>query len=391
MNLVQEQQYGSVISYFRAFQYAKLDYLIDLGMQYLINLGLNVDPNVYSGEQSIEKVYDSVYSRIYHFACTIYKIQIKKTVPTNYFMYVSIPNLLNEMFFKLNSTYYIPILYIVDEPIVVKENSVTVQSLFQPITFYFTESRVIFMGNNYNLSDFLNLLTYNWDASLRNHTQKLFNIQFNPNINPIVSLVASKLNCLADHNIIINLINTLFFDPYTAALYKQFYDVNTFDEILLKVLQKRYDRQVNGIKYKFNDLRYKRLVFIEMILKPFFKAISMFSGIILNKNQQTFNLKLKINEIVENFYMNLHGQCLYDTVNGFSGILAHKATFKNPYGSGELPKEVSSIHWTHKGRICPNSISNHDAGQDVFLVPNQDIDLEYGIFKFTPEEMERPS
>ena len=69
----------------------------------------------------------------------------------------------------------------------------------------------------------------------------------------------------------------------------------------------------------------------------------------------------------------------------------HKATFDNPYGSGELPKEVSSIHWTHKGRICPNSISNKKSGRDIFLVPNQNIDLDYGIFKFTDEEMEKPS
>lgn len=388
MNLIERQHDESIISYFRLFEYSKINYLLDLGMQYLIKAGLTVDPTVYSGPNSIEIIKDVAYSKIYHFACNTYRIKIENN--KSIFIYISIPELINGTFFKLNSTYYIPILYITDEPIVIKEKSITIQSLFQPITLYFGESRVIFMGSNYVLSDFLNFITYDWDSELRKSIQELLNIQFNENLNSIISILANKLNCLQDYTIIKNKINDLFFDEYTKELHSRYYNISNIDGIIMTAMFKRYEQQVENKYYKFNDLRHKRLIFIEMLLKPYFKAISNCTNLLLH-NKSIFNLKLKINEIIENFYTKLHGNCLYDTVNGFSGILMHKATFDNPYGSGELPKEVSSIHWTHKGRICPNSISNKKSGRDIFLVPNQNIDLDYGIFKFTEDEMKKPS
>lgn len=390
MNLLVHNQEDSIISYFRSFEYAKFDMLIDLGMKYLINCGLNVDPKVYSGISDIHKVNDISYSHLYHFECTTYKIKISNEKNINWFLYLSVPDLIDGMFFKLNSTYYIPIMYIADEPIVSKENSMLFYSIFQPITLYFSEQRVIFMGSNYVLADFLNFITWNWDPYLRQVIEELLNIKFNNSLTSIITHLANRLNCLQEYDIIKDKINSLFFDDYTLKLYQKCYDVSDIDGVIQHGLLKRYDHIINNKIHKFNDLRFKRLIFIEMILKPYFKAISGCSKLLLS-NKNIFNLKMKINELVENFYLNLNGNCLYDTVNGFSGILSHKATFQNPYGSGELPKEVSSIHWTHKDRICPNSISNHDSGRDVFLVPNQKIDLDFGLFKFSESDMELPS
>lgn len=386
MNLIHSNSNESIISAFRSFQYAKMDYLLDIGIRYLQNLGMQLDPAFYPPNGGgIQKVEDCVYSRISHFACTTYKIKLDNT-KNNWFLYCSVPDLIQGTFFKLNQTYYIPILYIADEPIVLKENSITIQSLFQPITLFFKDSRVIFMGHNIVLSDFFNFMSYDWHPNLRKHIEVLLNVRFTKSLDQLITIFSEKLNCIQDYNTIKQRMNLLFFDPWTAGLYKRFYNVNTFDEILQKSLFKRYEQIVEHKTYKFNDLRHKRLVFIEMLLKPYFKAISNVTKLLLN-NKPIYSTKLKINEIVENFYSNLHGNSIYDTTNGFTGILAHKATFKNPYGSGELPKEVASIHWTHKNRICPNSISNHDSGQDIFLVPNQNIDLDYGVFDFSEEEM----
>lgn len=385
MNLIHSNQNESVISAYRSFQYAKIDYLLDLGVKYLQNLGLYVDPAIYPPDGSgIQKVEDCVYSRISHFACTTYKMKIIDS-KNNWFLYVSVPDLIQGTFFKLNQTYYVPILYLADEPIVLKENSITIQSLFQPITLYFKESRVIFMGHNIVLSDFFNFITYDWHPNMRSQVEALIGTPFNKSIDQLIVSFSVMLNCIQDYHSIKQKMNLLFFDPWTAGLYNKFYNVDTFDGVIQKSLFKRYEQIVQNKTYKFNDLRHKRLAFIEVLLKPYFKAISQAAKVLLEGNV-VYSSKLKINEIVENFYINLHGNSLYDTTNGFAGILAHKATFKNPYGSGELPKEVSSIHWTHKNRICPNSISNHDSGQDIFLVPNQTIDLDYGVFGFSDEE-----
>lgn len=391
MNLIQNQHHQSIITQFKVNQYLKIDYMIDLGIRYLQSLGLTVDPAMYPDMYTgIRKVPDVVYSRIRHYATTLYVIKLDGNNPKTEFLHINIPDLIEGTFFQLNHSYYIPILYITDEPIVVKENSITIQSLFQPMTMYFKEERVIFMGNNYVLSDFINFITYTWSPELRKHVQKLLNVTFVADISKISDILAEKLNCLQDYNTIKWRINQLFFDEWTANLYNHYYNINTFDDIIMKILYRRYEQMEEDKVYKFNDLRHKRLIFIEMLLKPYFKAISSASKALIS-GHQVFTTKLKAQELTLNFFNDLHGNSLYDTSNGFSGILAHKATFKNPYGSSELPKEVASIHWTHKNRICPNSISNKDSGQDVFLVPNQDIDLEYGIFKFKPEEMELES
>ena len=57
MNLIHSNQNESVISAYRSFQYAKIDYLLDLGVKYLQNLGLYVDPAIYPPDGSgIQKV-----------------------------------------------------------------------------------------------------------------------------------------------------------------------------------------------------------------------------------------------------------------------------------------------------------------------------------------------
>lgn len=390
MNLITPSCETSVIATFRYEQYQKINYLLDLGIRYLQNLGLQVDPNVYQGVTTIFTHKNMNYEKINHFASTQFRIKINNEDKQNFFLSISIPDLIDGIFFKLNQTYYIPILYITDEPIVVKESSIKLDSLFQPITLFFKEGRIIFLGNNFGMSDFLNFITYSWNKDLRDYTQKFLGLDFSIDLNPIISLFAEKFNCLQNYDVIKQRIEDLFFDEWTLSLYNKYYKVNTFDDVIQLSLKKRFDQLVNGNYHKFNDLRYKRLIFIEMLLKPYFKAISSCAKAVIN-NIKILNSRLKLKDIIDNFFANLNGNSLYDTVNGFSGILAHKATFKNPFGSGELPQEVSSIHWTHKNRICPNSISNHDSGQDVFLVPNQKIDLDYGIFHFEPEELELPS
>lgn len=390
MNLIEPEHQTSIIASFREYQYLKLDYFIDLGIRYLQNFGLQVDSKYYSGINSIKKTIEHNYVNLAHFDSTQYKIKINDNDKKNWFLALSIPNLVHGCFFKLNQTWYIPILYIIDEPIVIKENSIKLDSLFQPITLFLKERRAIFLGINWGLNDFLNFLTWNWQPEYRESTRQILNLEFSKNINSITTTFANRLNCLQEYDVVKNKIIELFFDEYTLKLYNKIYNLNDFDRILLLTMFKKYEQTFEHKYIKFNDLRHKRLAFIEIILKSYFKSVAMCAKLLLN-NTNLINIKMKLSEIVDHFFSILHGNSLYDTVNGFSGILLHKATFKNPFGLGELPKEVASIHWTHKGRICPNSISNHDPGQDIFLVPTQIIDTEYGLFHFKPEEMEFPS
>jgi hypothetical protein len=73
----------------------------------------------------------------------------------------------------------------------------------------------------------------------------------------------------------------------------------------------------------------------------------------------------------------------YGIVNGYSGLLDLKATFKNPNSQNELPSEVSSIHPSYKHKIDIISISNTQPGRVISLVPQQNLkSLKYGLFDF---------
>lgn len=386
MNLIERPARESTISIFRSWQYSMRDELLLLGLNYLIDLGLPYDENIFNRQGlGFEYAEDQNYHHIHHFATTRISVSLSDTLKK--FVDLSIPDLIHGTFFKLNSTYYVPMMYISDEPIVMKENSISLQSLFQPMTLYFSQKRAIFMGINFPLSDIFQIISHDWDKDDIELVEETFNIDLrSKTLTNVVNYFSEKLNTPKDPVDIKNKINQLFFDQWTSELYHKFYGISSnIDDVFLLTTRRKF----HETKPSFIDLRYKRLTFIEHILRPFFKSISIASSQLVRNNQVRKLLNLKLVSIVQHFHSDLNGNNLYDTTNGFSGILSHKASFKNPYGESRLPKEVSSIHWTHRGRICPNSITNQDPGESVLLVPDQEIDFRYGIFSFTDEEKEK--
>lgn len=386
MNLIERQVEVSKISLFRKYQFDMHREFVITGLKYLIDLGLNYDPTVYDFENNpFETEGDVLYNGIGHYS--VIPIQVRLFEDNHYFLNMNIPDVILSTFFHLNGVYYVPVYYITDEPIIKKEKSILLSSTFQPITLYFQQERAIFMGNNIQLSDFFQIITYYWDKELKKIVEKELEINIsNRNVQHIVDYLSDKLFVSPDIDDIQRRIHELFFDDWTKELYEKFYNIEpTMDNVLKIALAKKiYDEE----KVSFIDLRHKRLTFIEPILRPFFKAVTRAAGQLIRGNQPR-NLYINIDTIVKKgFFKDLDGNVLYDTVNGFSSILSHKASFKNPFGKGKLPKEVSSIHFTHRGRICTNSITNQDPGQTVNLIPTQDIDSRYGIFKFSREELD---
>ena len=69
---------------------------------------------------------------------------------------------------------------------------------------------------------------------------------------------------------------------------------------------------------------------------------------------------------------------IMNTTNLFSAILQTKINMVSP-GIENAPKEVQSIHPTHKGIICPISISSSKPGNIVSILPHAKLDY-FGRF-----------
>lgn len=385
MNLIERETMPSKIWLFRKYQFDMYPEFVKIGLKYLIDLGLEYDPGFYDFENApFETNPDYTYNGFSHYS--VIEVKAKLFDEKHFFLNMNIPELMLSAFFQLKGVYYVPIYYISDEPIVKKEKSILLSATFQPITLYFNELRAIFMGNNIQLKDFIKIITYYWPDELKDIIEDNIVPFQTTDINHVVNYLSEKLYVEPDINAIQDRINELFFDDWTKELYQTFYNIDpTMDNVLKIALSRKiYESE----KVSFIDLRHKRLTFIEPLLRPYFKAITRASSQLIKGNQPR-NLYINIETLVKKgFFKDLDGNSLYDTVNGFSALLSHKASFKNPFGKGNLPKEISSIHFTHRGRICTNSITNQNPGESVNLIPTQDINSRYGIFRFSKEELE---
>ena len=355
---------------FRKKQYDLIpDYLHNI-TEYLENIGYDIP-------KSELHIIPSLTYRYYMYnALRVYKLQIyenQKNIKD--FLKIAIPDLVDDIFFILADIKYVPAVYAWDEPINIKKSSILLYSLFCPITLYFKNKRAIILGTNVALDSLLQFyLGYHDALEVANILDlKKFRHQDDEAVfNYFKSIFKRETK-----EEIIELIDKLFFDNWTRELYRRFYNLKeiTFKTIL-ELAVKNY-----GEKIHFTDLRHKRLVFIEALLKPLARSTGFLTKrIIEGENIHSIYLNVPQDGIIKNFIKNLNSNFFYDTVNGYTSILAHKISFKNPYGSGIMPTEISSIHESHKEKICPVTISNTKPGETVSLTPDVEIDSQFGIF-----------
>jgi len=371
----------NTVSNFRNLQYTHIEDLLNNCLDYISRFGFDRSDIGYELSEF------NKYKSPYYFAIKNIKLYFKSE-PKKYLLNIDIPKLIENTFFKLRGVYYVPILYIVDEPIVLKKNSLKLSSMFKSITIYFNDSRAIFNGMNIPLSRFFRLFIDN-----ENIVQNICSI-YNSNYfkeprERSIKLVSEELLGFPYEDDFVKYIEALFFDNWTTELYSKYYNLET--PTLEQLLTIATVRKRDDVKPLFNDLNYKRLVFIELLLDPIIKSVTTATSNLL-KGKQVSDLKLKQSAIIDHFYASsdsgiknktkgLSGNNIYNIINGYSSILSLKATFKNPKGHSELPKEVHEVHNSHKNQICPITISNSDPGVTISLIPELKIDSKFGIIE----------
>ena len=311
-------------------------------------------------------------------------IKIKVIVDDVTFVTVDIPELIDH-FFILNGAKYIPSIYIVDLPISIKKNSISLYSLFNPVSIYVAKKYIVLGGGNIDMSRFFRFF---YDEEEAKAILETFEAEYKLEDEAVILSSFSKIfNVAPNREVIRQRFDDLFLDDWTKELYTSIYDqpINSFKDIL-DITIRKYTYED---KPSFIDLHYKRLVFIELLLSPLFKSVSDAIKDITLKNKSVYKLSLEANSIIKNFVTKLTGNFLFSECNGFSGTSSLKASFKHPSTKTELPKSVSDIHPTFKGRICSTSISNKAPGVNIHLIANQNVNLRTGTFEFDPEE-EKP-
>jgi len=371
-----KNQYNRILPFienainFLSQQYNEYLEIIDISIQERVN---------YMG------VYNSKFSKVE--IITKNKIDNKESVFTTFY----VPTLLMNNYFYLNGCYYLPCLYLVDYPISVKKKSMKISSMFNSITFYQKDEIVIFTRRNFTMESFIQLFLDYDDDDYVKYRDKISKTHQRWDTNNLIEFFSKKFSI---HNKsienIIEKIENLFFDSYTYYLYKTCYSNELKEDFGIKdVIRLALKESLTG-KKEFNDLNYKRITLLEMLLRPFLDKISSLATEVskgIPKDQ------MKMDELLITKYfltsvdtsnptgkkqMGLSGNYIYDTKNLYSSILQPKATFLTP-GMETPPAAVKHLHKTHYGRICPITVSSQKPGETISLISDVELD-EFGLF-----------
>ena len=374
------------ISDFRAYQYSLINDFIDLIVGYISKQNgtyLNLIDKSIKPKLTYQGIYNTELVQVESFVNNTNVNDIDKN--QKLFFKLLVPKLIQNTFFMINGNYYVPTLYILDKPIVVKKKSIKLYSIFNSLSISFNHDIATFTRANIPLQYLFGIfLETDEEKELYRDIAQKFKMKHQPKSeSDILTYFSNNINKNTREDVIVFYEN-LFFDDYTRYLYKGCYP-NVFNDdnlnlknIIIKSLQMKLKDEIP----EYIDLKYKRLVFVELLLSPLLKRVG---NVAAQAARGFFPDELKIDhlQILKHFLTSpdkkkkgsegLSGNYLYDTVNLMSGMLSHKVSMVNP-GSANPPSTISDTHPSHFKRICPISVSNQKPGEVISILPTTKFD-----------------
>jgi len=363
------------ISSFRSFQYELIEYFMNLCVEYVAKQNKN-----YMKVDKVTIYNIPTYLGINHNLLTQVTVDIdvlgvgKKT-----FMKFLIPTLVDDTFFVLNENYFVPTIYILDKPIIIKKKSIKLTSTFNSITIY--DKLITFVGVNIPAMYFLDIFLSNTDpeeAKLKSDFATTFEIiPTTISETDLLAYFSNIFKCDPYRSVIKDHFHEIFFDNFSKILYQQCYNLKEEELTISNLLKFALDIKRNSEDDAFIDLTQKRLVFIEILLSPIFKRIASLAsrasrGFVINE------VSMDQMELVKNFYINLHNKFIYDNVNAFDTMLSHKTHLLSP-NAENAPGVIANLHPSHFKKICPISVSSQNPGETVYTIANAKCDI-FGNF-----------
>lgn len=365
---------------YRKFQYEKIiNYLLSLSISYISSKNNNYIELVDNG---IVKKRRQTYNGIYQNELLEYTINVKSNYnnTNNEFLTFQIPNLIEDNFFIINGHHYVPMMYILDKPITIKKKSVKIYGLFSSMSMFLKENIVVFGGWKIPISFFMQILFKDDKYSQKlvgDYFQKYSIKMEHLSESNIIKNLNSKFHVQFSTEEFIDFMDNMIFDNYTRFLYQFCYkDIPNIHlrDIIINALQQDLSSKVNN----FIDLNNKRLIFIEMLFRPYLDLI----GNIAFKVSRGEHMSSATNfnkRTISNYFLNhLDGRHLYDCVNLYSSIISLKVSMLGPEVDSP-PQAIKDIHPSHFGKLCPVSVSSKNVGETVTLTPTCKVDY-YGCF-----------
>lgn len=365
------------IGKFRQEQYNLIEYFMKLAVDYISKQNKN-----YLKLHKITIGPVLTYTSIHNSMLTSISVEVTTTsdpTKTKLLFKALLPTLIEGSFFIINENYYVPTVYILDKPIVIKKNSIKLSSTFNSITIY--EKLVTFMGTNipakYFLDLFLDSSIQEYNDLKRQFCSKFRIVQQSISENDLLNYYSNMLKCNPNRKEICEYYEKVFFDDYTKLLYQNCYNFKEEEITIPNLLKKVLEITDTLEEDNFIDLKYKRVVFIEALLSPLFKRIALAASQAARGFQVT-EISMDQLELVKHFHIGLSSRFIYDSANAYDVTFKHRAYMLNP-NAENAPGIIANLHPTHYKRICPISVSAQRPGEAVYITAETLLDY-FGQF-----------
>lgn len=369
MNLVdfdeyQDDEFGYLVKNFKKHDYKKILIIVDNLLKKIKKLNPTIDYEINLLDASHR------YEGILH---KVNKLKINIIVGTfvNTFV-VDIPQLCGDHLFHLNGSMYVPILFL--------ERSLIDRVKKDKTDVCFFNLGSVQLGVDYNLgivkcnnnkmsiSDFVSVVYK--DDKRADSFYKEFGLPTLGEENAKVEFyrLFGFINYHMEPN---EFINDFMLIDYFRETFMDYFGDEYFDfkTIFTKVLEYK------DIEIDMADLRNRRVVFSEYLIKPFFYFY--YKTLVSQINKTGMLPSLQNNVVMKAFRKEMHGEQLFNIAIPFTAPLAHKVSQHIVVIKEKLPKPWTACHPSAKGKICPITVSAQDMGNNLTFTQETRINF-YG-------------
>jgi len=287
-----------------------------------------------------------------------------------------VPKLIQGNFFYLNNALYVPILMLEKAPIdrVNTDKKNKIYANVNPIynfTFDFVNKKVFFNFKKISIDLFLRTIFHDDEEYLDFLFEK--------------ELIEKKTITLAEKRKFVKFIGfhkDSFFDEIDMAqwideflilsyyhdLFEDYYGIRGIKEITKKIIE----YYLTGYEIDMADIKNRRVVHIEYLIKPLFESYLRLLYGAVDKTSQGFLISMNPKVILTTgFGNNLHRGNLYDISIPFPTPLIHKVSQDiSIINDGRLPKSWQRNDKSAFGLLCPVSVSAQDMASNLVFTSN---------------------
>ena len=343
-----------------------------------------LDPNYEYTIESLTNI--SPYLGDFASYYTDYKITQTYEKHTKDFSFL-VPKLLQKNYFMLNKTLYVPLMFLEKAPIdkVVGDNKLKIYANLNPeynFTLDFVNKLVFFRSKKIPIDLFLRII-YHDDLDklleldeLELITSKKFTKAEKETF--IKFLGFHKKEFFNDIDMVEFIDDYLILDYY-KELFNDYFGISTIKEIIWKIIE----IYKNGTDIDMADIKNRRVVLSEYLIRPVFELyLRLLYGIVDKRNN---NFLPSMNPNVSNttgFGNLMHRGNLYDIALPYPSPLINKISQDiTIIKSGRLPKSWVRNDISTYGIICPVSVSAQKTSSNIIFTTNTLINY-YGRIKF---------